>query len=81
MRRMILIIAASLVGGCASPENRPASCRGALRPANPYGSVLASPSSATAPQSASSEPGALSAGGKTRSDQDGERRSCTGAPS
>jgi len=60
MREMIAILAASLVGGCASPSDQPASCRGPLRPANPYGSVLANPTSAAAPKSALSEPVASS---------------------
>ena len=87
MGKVISIIAASLIGGllggCASSADRPASCHGALRAANPHGSVL----QADLPAAAASEnPPALgspasSSEAGSRSDRGREPGPCGGAPS
>ena len=87
MGKVIWIIAASLIGGilggCASSEDRPASCRGALRAANPHGSVLqADLPAAAAPgsPSASGLPASSSEAGR-QLDRGREPGPCAGAPS
>jgi hypothetical protein len=84
MPSRISILAAALIGGvlggCASSDDPPPSCRGALRPANPYGSVLQS-TSPSAPTQGSPGPAASWLGTEGRSDRGQEPSRCGGPPS
>jgi hypothetical protein len=87
MRKMILIIAASLIGGglggCASSDDAPASCHGAPRAANLYGSVLrdGSPSASALGDPSALDPAAPSSDAGLGPDSADQPRLCGRAPS